>query len=147
MSTINLRSGLGKNRVSRGARPGNSASDMKALYGVDNIVCLKFDLNFAKHNLGSGDIFQLHDLPIGTRVLGAMLKIVTLEGGTLTVDIGYAGGSELFNDVNLNDALGTTPVNIANDTGGNAARILTVLANNAADTARIVLGVFCYQLP
>jgi len=141
MSTINLRSRIGRLTLPRFAR-GDGVWPLAGKMAV-----LAYELNCAKVNVPSGDTVQLLDIPIGTRVLGAILKMITLEGGTLTADIGYAGGYEFWQGVNLNSATGYAFKNSADDTGGTAARIVTVLMNNAADVARIKLGIVCVQMP
>ena len=102
-------------------------------------------IDTAVKNLASGDIWQAITVPAGSIVVAVGAVILTAEGGTLTIDVGDGDDADGY----LNDASGNSAgasYSSINGTlaysGGryySAEDTIDVLANNAADAAKIVV--------
>jgi hypothetical protein len=82
--------------------------------------------------IAAADTIEAVRVPVGFVVQPSAMKIVTPEGGTLTVDVGVAGGDELFDGANLNQAAGTVILTLVGDDWG--PDLLTGYAITTADT-------------
>lgn len=105
--------------------------------------------------IAAADVIQAVRLPVGFVVLPSAVKIVTPEGGTLTVDVGVGGGDELFDGINLNQAAGTILLTLVADDWGpdnltgydvETADTLDVTYNNETDTVDYWLYVKGFML-
>ena len=104
------------------------------------VVKLHVDMGDVKAALGavvaSGDNIQIWNIPIGTLILGSLLKVTTVEGEACTCALGdNAGvGTYIVAGTNLNSA--TTIVGTAvGDTYGLAHKIYA-----SADTLDVLFG-------
>lgn len=125
-------------------------------------------LDTADDNQGAADIAEMLAMDAGWLALIVGMQVLTLEGGTMTVDVGVTavGADDFLDGTNLNT--GTVPVYYASNVAytdatdaGNvesaiatqlysvpggllftAADTIDVLWNNAADLAKIRLSVF-----
>lgn len=104
----------------------------------------------AAGKIAAADIIQAIQIPEELVVEKGVVKITTAEGGTLTVDVGLAGGDELFDGINLNQATGTRIITLVGDDWGannvmgkamTADDTLDVTYNNDTDTVDYLLYV------
>ena len=102
-------------------------------------------IDTAVQNLAADDIWQAITVPAGSIVVAVGAVILTAEGGTLTIDVGDGDDADGYlNDANGNSA-GASYSSINGTlaySGGryySAEDTIDVLANNAADAAKIVV--------
>ena len=102
-------------------------------------------IDTAVQNLDANDIWQAITVPAGSIVVAVGAVILTAEGGTLTIDVGDGDDADGYlNDANGNSA-GASYSSINGTlaySGGryySAEDTIDVLANNAADAAKIVV--------
>jgi len=105
--------------------------------------------------IAAGDVIEAVRMPVGLVVLPSAIKMVTPEGGTLTGDVGVAGGDELFDGANLNQAAGTIILTLVGDDWGpdnltgydvETADTLDVTYVNETDTVDFWLYVRAFML-
>ena len=107
-------------------------------------------LDCAKNNLGAGDVAQLIKVPAGCVVERVRWAVTTVEGGTLTFDIGDGADADGYIDGANGNALGSgasalaladgTPNTVVGYSGGKyyaANDTIDLTAVNAADAAVI----------
>ena len=126
--------------------------------GVSKVGVLEVTLNFATITtdraaasltaLAGGDILTALHIPAKTMVLAVGLDVTTVEGGTLTIDVGDGGDPDGFLDVVngnaaasystslvLAEAAPNTVTGYSNGKYYSAADTIDVKTVNAADTA------------
>ena len=93
-------------------------------------------------NISDEAVWQALSFPAGTMVTEVGAVCITAEGGTLTIDVGFTGGTvdQFLDGVNMNDvgvgytsAAAGTPMYLA------SADTIDVLFKDAADAAKILL--------
>lgn len=105
-------------------------------------------VDFSSQNLAAGDTAQLFDLPAGILVIAAIVDVITVEGGTATVDLGVTGVdvNKYIDGANINSTTtvvsgdAATPEPIALQNNGSylaTAETVSLLANNALNAAKI----------
>lgn len=123
-------------------------------------VDIRFEriVDFSVNNLASADTADLFDIPGYLKVIAASVIIVTPEGGTATIDLGIKGvdADNLLDGANINDTAGVqyqsgdgTNDNLLAADGYKvpaAGATVQLLANNALDTAKVVITVVCLDL-
>ena len=110
-------------------------------------------------NVASGDTLQLLNVPKGVLVERVAIEMDTVEGGTLTVDVGDGDDADGFLDgSNLNAAatkitelllVEADPNTIFGYTNGKlylVADTIDMLFNNAADAAIFTVKVYCVRI-
>jgi hypothetical protein len=113
-------------------------------------------------NVASGDTLQLLNIPADTLVLGVALVVQTVEGGTLTVDVGEVGGDAdgWLDGADLNAAAtkASMPATLVEGAPNTitpafgmgrlytAADTIDMLFNNAADAVKFELIAICVRL-
>ncbi len=108
------------------------------------------DFSDSNYTFSSGDVIQVCKQPKYTKAMKASIRVLTAEGGTLTYDLGYTGGTVdvLVDGANGNSAAGTIEDTVSTGETENASSIVTandtidLLLNNAADTGKICVTVF-----
>ena len=106
-------------------------------------------LNAAVQNQAAADVAQVLSVQAGMFVLLVSLKVVTAEGGTLTVDVGDGNISNLYLDGEDGNATAGTIYTSQNLTNGalySAADTIDIICNDAADAAILRLRALCVQL-
>lgn len=115
------------------------------------------DFSVAANQMAGSDTMQLFDLPAGLLVLGAKVEVLTAQGAVCTADLGLTGGNvdEYIDGADLNatgvtmsgDAGTAEPVALQNNGKYlSAAETVSLLANNAIDTAVVRFQIFGYDL-
>ncbi|MHC4417206.1 MAG: hypothetical protein ACYSU6_01325 [Planctomycetota bacterium] len=103
----------------------------------------------------ANDIILAIRVPAGFVLTNAVSQVVTPEGGTLTVDIGLAGGQEIDAGVDWNAAAGTTVILGVADTWGadnvmgyhfSAADTIDVQYLNDTDTSEALIYIKGFML-
>jgi hypothetical protein len=106
-------------------------------------------LNTALNNQGAAAVANLIDLEAGMFVMLVSAKVITAEGGTLTIDVGDGSVTDRYlNGEDGNAAAGTiyTSQNMTSGAVYSAADTLDVISNDAADAAIIRLRALAVQL-
>lgn len=106
-------------------------------------------LNTAVANQGAAAVAQLIDVEAGMFVMLVSVKVVTAEGGTLTVDVGDGSVTNRYIDGENGNAAADTIYTSQNMTAGtvySAADTIDIISNDAADAAVLRLRALAVQL-
>ena len=114
------------------------------------MIKANFEIDFSDQAYASADVLQLINIPAETFVHRVKYKVETVEGGTLTFDIGdetdpngfiaAANGNALGSGANVLALTEGTPNVVTGYSNGkyySAADTLDMVINNAADVAKI----------
>lgn len=122
-------------------------------FGVaGKVTVLKNILDFKNNPAAQSDVVKALAIPAGTVVLSVCCKPTTLEGGTLTVDVGITGGdTDGWGDgIDLNANAGTVQMSGALPAAGGVLyttdETIDLLMNNAADAAVVEIAALVYHI-
>ena len=147
MATIDLREG------------GTLALPVNTGFGA--LTVMENTIDFAAHPQTADQLVQLFHVPAGTIVLAVGYRVETLEGGTLTFDIGDADNADDYIDgANGNNSSAYygwslltltegTPNTVTGYTAGKlyeSAGVIGLTPKNDADKAKIKVKVFAVSL-
>lgn len=131
-------------------------SEYYANSGTRHTVLLQKTLDFAVTNRGAGDVLQLFDVAAGDHVVGAAIKVVTVEGATQTFDLGDGSDADGYIDGANGNALGTTGMTYVESTGAvvgyaggkfyTAADTIDLTVVEAADACKVIVTVLVNKL-
>tara|TARA_Y100000114_G_C11759438_1_gene328714 strand:+ start:2235 stop:2678 length:444 start_codon:yes stop_codon:yes gene_type:complete len=120
---------------------GNTSPQTDAMPG--GIMAAMIDCSV--QNLASSDVWQAITVPAGSIVVAVGAVILTAEGGTLTIDVGDGDDPDGYLDGSNGNTASASYSSINGTTGYSGGRYyaaedtIDVLANNAADAAKIVV--------
>lgn len=151
-------------------RQGDHGTGAKVSGQMPGVVWMLRTIDAAVDNIASGDTVQLFHIPQGSKVLDFLMNVETLEGGTLTIDVGtYTHSTDAAIDadgfvdgLDANSATGVQRITrgilmsdsdlpTGKDGGGwtaqDVAADISALYNNAADVSKITYAALVTTLP
>ena len=134
---------------------------LPTVQAFNKVFAISRKIDCSVQNVPDDDTVQMLNIPADTMVLDVIANKITLEGGTLTFDVGDADDTDGYHD-GINGNSGATAVSCnasfaltegapntiapAYSKGGkyyDAAGVISIIFNDAADAAVIELTAIC----
>lgn len=122
---------------------------------IGRLFCVSAVIDFTKKNVAANDVVPVLNIKGGTTVLEVDTRVMTAEGGTLTVDVGDGDGANSWdNNVDLNATAGTmtksapgTDTYATTGKSYSADDTIDLKMDHAADAAKVCVTALCYTTP